>query len=584
MTKLRKNYRDFTVAERDRFVQALFQVKASGIVDQFADMHARHFTHGIHVSSHFLPWHREILLRFERELQQHHPDVTIPYWDSTVDRTRSAPLWADSFLGQFDSAWQLRRVFGGATLPSAQQVEANQRRTTYDTFWPELENAIHNPPHVWVGGVMGSWTSPGDPVFYLHHCWIDFLWARWRRAYPNAPFVTSGAGRGLNDPLMEWPDRTPAHVLDHRSLGYSYWTPPSGPPAQGNDMLPGEVLTPGATIMSPNGRYTFVYQGDGNLVLYRSGTWVWDSATDGRAGVCIMQGDGNLVIYGPDAEYVWDTATDGQPGSRLVLQDDGNVVIYRPDGAAIWSTDTWVPTGPSAQGDDMQPGELLNPGESITSANGRYTLVYQGDGNLVLYRLGTWLWDSATDGRRAGVCIMQGDGNLVVYGPGGAYVWDTSTHENPGSRLVLQIDGNVVIYRPDGTPVWATNTVQLALVPNALALPRAQAEAAVRAADLVPNFTGSGDPGARVVNQAPRAGNRVPVGSLVMLELSTAEFVAVPDVVGLGRWEASEAITSAGLVPVFSGRGFEVASQTPAAGTQVSRGTRVTLRLVQAWE
>jgi beta-lactam-binding protein with PASTA domain len=63
--------------------------------------------------------------------------------------------------------------------------------------------------------------------------------------------------------------------------------------------------------------------------------------------------------------------------------------------------------------------------------------------------------------------------------------------------------------------------------------------------------------------------------------MSTAELVAVPDAVGLSRWEASEAITSAGLVPVFSGRGFEVASQTPAAGTQVPRGSRVTLRLVQ---
>jgi hypothetical protein len=34
--------------------------------------------------------------------------------------------------------------------------------------------------------------------------------------------VSSGAGVGLNDPLMEWPDRTPADALNHHALGYSY--------------------------------------------------------------------------------------------------------------------------------------------------------------------------------------------------------------------------------------------------------------------------------------------------------------------------------------------------------------------------
>ena len=176
---VRKNYRNLTDVERDRFVRALYRVKSTGVVDQFANEHASHFNHGIHRSSHFLPWHREFLLRFERELQKFHPDVTIPYWDSTVDRSPSDPLWNNNFLGQFNSAWGLGRALGSATLPTPQQVQANQGRSTYDTFWPELERFIHNPPHGWVEGVMGGFTSPGDPVFYLHHCWIDMLWARW---------------------------------------------------------------------------------------------------------------------------------------------------------------------------------------------------------------------------------------------------------------------------------------------------------------------------------------------------------------------------------------------------------------------
>ena len=69
---------------------------------------------------------------------------------------------------------------------------------------------------------MADIDSPHDPVFYLHHCWIDKLWAMWQIAHPGAPFVSSGQGFGLNDPLMEWPNRTPASVIDHHALGYSY--------------------------------------------------------------------------------------------------------------------------------------------------------------------------------------------------------------------------------------------------------------------------------------------------------------------------------------------------------------------------
>jgi len=247
---------------------------------------------------------------------------------------------------------------------------------------------------------------------------------------------------------------------------------PSGPTAQGDVMQPGEILNPNQAINSTSGRYTFVYQGDGNLVLYKNysnGTRkaLWSSGTNGRSvGICIMQGDGNLVIYGPDGEYIWDTSTDGSVNSRLVVQDDGNIVIYKPDGTPIWASYTVqqnLPSGPTAQGDVMRPGEVLYPNQSINSSNGRYTLVYQGDGNLVLYknyRNGNrkWLWDSSTDGRPAGVCIMQGDGNLVIYGLDGEYIWDTSTDGNANSLLILQDDGNVTIRKLGNAIIWETNT------------------------------------------------------------------------------------------------------------------------------
>src|SRR5436190_1341726 len=100
----------------------------------------------------------------------------------------------------------------------------------------------------------------------------------------------------------------------------------------------------------------------------------------------------------------------------------------------------------------MQPGEVLNPGQSIISPNGQYTFVYQNDGNLVVYGpRGEALWDSKTGGRPAGVCIMQDDGNLVIYGPFFVVIWGPPTVTLFPCTTLFRSDGNVVIYAPDQT-------------------------------------------------------------------------------------------------------------------------------------
>jgi hypothetical protein len=222
--RCRKNCRDLTATERDRFVQALYHVKSTGVVDQFASLHETFFHQGIHGTSHFLPWHRELLRLFEDALRTYHPDISIPYWDSTVDTSPSDPLWDHNFLGQFDAAWGLGRVLGSDTLPTPDQVQTALGLATYNAFWPNLESVIHNPPHRWVEGKMRSLDSPADPVFYLHHCWIDLLWAQWQLLHPGEAFVSSGSGFGLNDPLASW-TTTPADVLDHRAINLYHYPP-----------------------------------------------------------------------------------------------------------------------------------------------------------------------------------------------------------------------------------------------------------------------------------------------------------------------------------------------------------------------
>ena len=245
---------------------------------------------------------------------------------------------------------------------------------------------------------------------------------------------------------------------------------PYGPAATGNTMEPGETLL--NSIESSSSEYTLIFEANANLVLYRnmngteqvwwqSGVNIVTSAAIGGTGTTIMQADGNFVTYGrrggtSGVEAVFSSNTGGNPNSYLVVEDDGYAAVYSPEGTRLWSTKT----GPEATGDTMQPGEMLY--RSIESANGLYTLVYQDDGNLVLYPNGSTnaLWASGTQGTSQGSAIMQTDGNLVVYDQSGSPVFATNTEGNPGSSLVLENDGNVVIYAPDETVLWETNTGQ----------------------------------------------------------------------------------------------------------------------------
>ena len=80
----------------------------------------------------------------------------------------------------------------------------------------------------------------------------------------------------------------------------------------------------------------------------------------------------------------------------------------------------------------------LNPNDEVVSNNGRFQLLLQTDGNLVLYDNKTTspvpLWASNTAGQAVKNCIMQTDGNLVIYGFPNA-IWASNTAGHPDSFL-----------------------------------------------------------------------------------------------------------------------------------------------------
>lgn len=101
----------------------------------------------------------------------------------------------------------------------------------------------------------------------------------------------------------------------------------------------GQLLVPGESLLSSNEKYQFIFQNDGNLVIYSYGKPVWASWTMKKGGTkLIMQNDGNLVLYTATNKAIWHTRTSGKGSSHLDMQSDGNLVIYTDLGKFTWAS------------------------------------------------------------------------------------------------------------------------------------------------------------------------------------------------------------------------------------------------------
>ena len=115
----------------------------------------------------------------------------------------------------------------------------------------------------------------------------------------------------------------------------------------------------------------------------------------------------------------------------------------------------------------------------------RYCLVFQSDGNLVVYKMNgnkySAIWNTGTNGIAMKSCIFQEDGNLVLYDYTGKARWDARTVQYNAMKkktsgdvfmptlgkdawLTLQNDGNLVIYPGKypsaANPFWNSGTYE----------------------------------------------------------------------------------------------------------------------------
>jgi hypothetical protein len=100
--------------------------------------------------------------------------------------------------------------------------------------------------------------------------------------------------------------------------------------------------------------------------------------------------------------------------------------------------------------------QTLLPDQALLSADGRYSVVMQTDGNLVEYTFGPRVvWASGTYGHPGARLAMQADGNLVIY-QGSTPIWNTGTWGLGPSFAVIQTDNNFVVYTNSGRATWAS--------------------------------------------------------------------------------------------------------------------------------
>jgi hypothetical protein len=104
------------------------------------------------------------------------------------------------------------------------------------------------------------------------------------------------------------------------------------------------------------------------------------------------------------------------------------------------AVNTTDPTTTTPAATILSSGQSMSPGDYLVSPNGNYKLIFQTDGNFVLYQgsngsftddPSTAVWSTSTQNKGATTVIMQADGNLVLY-VGTSAAWATNTAGNPG--------------------------------------------------------------------------------------------------------------------------------------------------------
>lgn len=232
---IRKDHNEMTVSEKNNLVSAFYQLANSpDLIVDFAVFHNDNFNE-IHfnlpqnaAADVFLPFHRMLLWELELEMQRLNPNLSIPYWDWTVDNTNTASLWDFNFMGQFNTNFNLGRAVGlsGFPLPIQSDINTLMSETNFYNFSNNMERGVvHTGGHTFTGGQMNSGFAPVDPIFHLHHCMVDKLWNDWETVNQSSTFARTTIPRYDGTYFYNgrsYPAINPNFVAEARDIGVFY--------------------------------------------------------------------------------------------------------------------------------------------------------------------------------------------------------------------------------------------------------------------------------------------------------------------------------------------------------------------------
>lgn len=255
---------------------------------------------------------------------------------------------------------------------------------------------------------------------------------------------------------------TPVDNLDSQEvILYSVKTTTNKRPVYSDTMVSLSDLLNGEKLTSPNGRHVLLVQSDQNVVLYShnrdNDTPLWSTGTDRKCGSdasFALWNNANIVVQCSDGSIVWESQSNQQNNLiypfTLSMTNVGNLILKNARGDKMWETNTapW----------ELHNDQSLLADEYIRSNNKRYTLLMQGDQNIVVYDNGSPRWASNTSGRcpSSAYLLFQQAGNLVLYCTSGGAVWSTPeipAVDRPG-YLHMGDDGIFRVYNVHGGVHW----------------------------------------------------------------------------------------------------------------------------------
>lgn len=321
----------------------------------------------------FLPWHRALILFFEDTIRRVAQDdgFTLPYWNYTEDasipvefRQQSDPLFASLYQANrnagINSGLPLTKVKGG--LPGQLlSLDVMGERQYYagpqgvpQGFNERIDNELHGFIHVNTGGTENMGSVPfaaQDPIFWIHHCNIDRIWAGWNADGGRNPTGRNWATQQVHvfaDASGRRIEVSNAQVTAIEPLGYSY------------DALPRrQVAVASREAARPAGLSGAAAVND----ILGGGTQIAQAGQDQPAGQDQQAGQDPDQAQAAQSEMM---ATTNQP---LVLGAAPTAITLTPSrtGASIQSFALELKSSPKRQylvlsgiKTDIQPGTVYN--------------------------------------------------------------------------------------------------------------------------------------------------------------------------------------------------------------------------------